>query len=251
MKLFQHILMIALVPVLHSSLLVAQQAKPYDPVKEDIQSRLPSLETLIDSAVAHDPYVSFRFKQIYINSCKLHSDQKQWMRDIGFQADYRYGTFDNFSTNTSEGQSPTSFSTTRSESKYGLGAYIKFPLFDIVNRTNQVNLAKGEINQASDMYEMQVGEVRQKVIRQYNDLIVRQKIFQIKTKYLETARMNGLMAEKEFLNGIINVSEYARLASINSQAEADYESAKMDFKTSYMILEEIVRMKLNININNL
>ena len=227
----------------------AQQAKTFDPVNDDIEYRLPPLEVLIDSAIVHDHQVNFRNKQISVNTYKLRADQKQWMRDIGFQADYRYGTFDNFSTNTAEGQSPATFSTTRSESKYGFGAYLKFPLFDVVNRTNQVNMSKTEIAQARDMFEMQVAELRQKVIRQYNDLVLKQRILQVKTKYLETSRMNQLMAEKEFINGVVNISEYTRISSICSQTESDYESAKMDFKTAYMILEEIVGIKLNINFN--
>ena len=219
-------------------------------MKDDIESVLPALNVLIDSAIDHDAYVSYRRGQIDVNTHKLFSDQKQWMRDIGAQADIRYGTFDNFSTNTAEGQTPATFSTVRSEMKYGFGAYIKFPIFDLINYKNQVNQSKVEIKQAEDMFEMQRQETRQKVIRQYNDLIVKQKIFRIKSKYLETARINQLMAEKEFLNGVIPVTEYSRLYSITSQAEENYESALMDFKTDYMLLEELTGMKFKLNLNN-
>ncbi|MCX6279492.1 MAG: TolC family protein [Bacteroidetes bacterium] len=225
---------------------VAQSTGQFDLLKDDIQSKIPPLSVLIDSALAYDPYVAFRNKQILINSCKLYSDRKQWMRDIGFQADVRYGTFDNFSTNTAEGQTPSNFSTARTETKYGLGAYIKFPLFDIINYKNQINLAKTEIKQAQDMFQLQSAELRQKVIKQYNDLVLKQKILQIKAKYLETSKINMLMTEKEFINGVISVSEYTRLSSITSQSEENFESAKMDFKTAYMILEEIVGFKLNV-----
>ena len=147
-------------------------------MKDDIESVLPALNVLIDSAIDHDAYVSYRRGQIDVNTHKLFSDQKQWMRD------------------------------------------------------------------------MQRQETRQKVIRQYNDLIVKQKIFRIKSKYLETARINQLMAEKEFLNGVIPVTEYSRLYSITSQAEENYESALMDFKTDYMLLEELTGMKFKLNLNN-
>ena len=58
------------------------------------------------------------------------------------------------------------------------------------------------------------------------------------------------MAEKEFLNGVIPVTEYSRLYSITSQAEENYESALMDFKTDYMLLEELTGMKFKLNLNN-
>jgi outer membrane protein TolC len=223
---------------------------PFDPIKDDIQTKLPSLAALIDSAITKDPYVNFRSKQIAVNRIKLNLERNYWMRDIGFQADVRYGNFDNFSTNTAEGQTPSSFSTNRSETKYGLGAYIKFPLFDLLNQRNKNNLAKAEIAQAEDMFRMQGDEMREKVIRQYNDLVIKQKILQIKAKYFEIAKINMLMTEKEFISGVISVSEYARLSDITAKAEENFESAKMDFKTAFMVLEEIVGMKFNINFDN-
>lgn len=223
-----------------------QQKKAFDLLEDDIQDYMPPLAVLIDSAIINDHYVNFRKRQIDVNFNKLVRDRRQWMRDIGFQADMRYGNFDNFSTNTAEGQSPTVFATTRSETKYGLGAYIKFPLFDLISQRNQVNMAKTEILQAEDMYMMQKTEVRQKIIEQYNTVILNQKLLIIKAKFLETSRVNMLMTEKEFLNGVITVSEYARLSSIVYQAEEEFEKQKSEFKTSYMILEEMIGYKLNI-----
>ena len=224
----------------------SQTDKKINPLDDDIQTKIPPLEVLIDSAIARDPYVSFRNRQIKVNSYKLYADEKQWMRDLGMQADLRYGNYDNLSTNTGVGVTPGSFYTVRTETKYGVGVYISLPIFDLVNRSNQNSLARTEIKQAQDMYEMQCAETRQKVIRQYNDMVVKQRLLKIRSKYQETARVNMLMAEKEFLNGAIPVTEYARLSSITVQAETDYENAKMDFKTAFMILEEFVRMKLNV-----
>jgi outer membrane protein TolC len=223
-----------------------QQKKAFDLLEDNIQDFLPSLAVLIDSAIINDHYVNFRKRQIDVNFNKLVRDRRQWMRDIGFQADARYGNFDNFSTNTAEGQSPSVYATTRSETKYGFGAYIKFPLFDLVSQRNQVNLAKTEILQAEDMYQMQKTEVRQKIIEQYNNVILNQKLLIIKAKFLETSRVNMLMTEKEFLNGVISISEYARLSSIVSQAEEEFEKQKTEFKITYMILEEMIGFKLNL-----
>lgn len=226
--------------------ILAQTPKQFDILKDEIQLAIPPLSLLLDSALANDPLVNFRDKQISVNQYKLNLERNYWMRDIGFQADVRYGNFDNFSTNTSEGQTPATYSTSRSETKYGIGAYIKFPVFDLINQRTKSNLAKFEIKQAEDMLAMQSDEVKQKVIRQYNELIVNQKLLQLKAKYLETARINMLMTEKEFINGVISVTEYSRLSSIYWNAEESYESAKMNFRTSYMILEEIVGIKLNV-----
>ncbi|MCX6252600.1 MAG: TolC family protein [Bacteroidetes bacterium] len=226
---------------------VFSQAKPtFDPFTDEIKDKLPPLSTLLDSAIAHDPYVHFRNLQIVVNNSKLKSSQNLWLQNLGVQADVRYGSFDIFSTNTAEGQSPSIFATKRNETNYGLGAYIKFPLYDIFNRRNEVKLAKIETLQAKQLVEEQAKEVRQRVIMQYNDLIVKQHLLKIQVKYLETSRINMQMAEKQFVNGVISIAEFARISEIINRAETDFENSKMNFQTAYMLLEETVGMKFNI-----
>jgi hypothetical protein len=96
------------------------------------------------------------------------------------------------------------------------------------------------------MAQVQRIELRQTVIRQYNELILKHNLLKIKSKFLETSRINAQMAEKEFLNGVALVSEYARIAEINSRVESDFETVRMDFLTAYLILEEIVGIKFHI-----
>ena len=215
-------------------------------MKDNIESMLPPLETIIDSAISKNPYVKFRDLQVDVNGYKLKDDRTQWLRNLGVQADVRYGTFDNFSTNTAAGQNPSLLSTRSSQFNYGAGAYIKFPIYDAVNRKNQIRLAKAEIEQAQNFSQVQRNELRQLVIKQYNELIVKQRILKIRSKYAETSRINIEMVEKEFMNGIVTVTEYSRISEIFSRAQADYENSKMDFRTAYMILEEIAGIKFNL-----
>jgi outer membrane protein TolC len=160
------------------------------------------------------------------------------------QADIRYGTFDNFSTNTSEGQSPAVLATRSSQTNYGVGAYIKFPLQDLVNRKNQVRMAQSELDQAHSMAEAQRDEVTQLVIKQYNDVLLKQRLLKIRSKNLSTARVNMEMVEKEFQNGVVSVTEYARISDIVARNESDFETARTDYVTAYMILEEIIGFRL-------
>jgi hypothetical protein len=67
----------------------------------------------------------------------------------------------------------------------------------------------------------------------------------IKLKYLQTAEVNMQLSETEFRNGVIPLGEYARISSILSLAQSDFESARMDFLTAFMILEDMAGMKLS------
>jgi outer membrane protein TolC len=224
----------------------AQIEKANDPINVEIGSLLPPLDVLIDSALAHNPSVKFQELQILINNCEVKAQRMQWMRNMGFQTDVRYGTFNNFSTNTAEGQVTDLMASRSNQTNYGIGGYIKFPLFDFAGRKNQINLSQFELEQAKQMAEVQRNEVRQLVIKQYNDMILKHKLFRNKLKYRETSRISMEMAENEFKNGVIPIGEYSRISEIESRADGDYESARIDFITSYLILEEIVGVKFNL-----
>ncbi len=213
----------------------------------DIESLLPPLETIIDSAIAKNPYVKFRDQQIIVNEFKLKSDRVRWMENLGLQSDARYGTFDNFSMNTAAGQTPSVIATRNNQFNYGVGAYIKLPLFDFVNRKHLVGAAKAEMDQAISLAAVQRDELRQAVIKQYNELVLKMKLLKIKSKYLETSHINIQMADKEFKNGVLSVAEYSKISEIVSLAETDYQTVYTEFTTAYMILEELAGFKFKIN----
>jgi outer membrane protein TolC len=137
------------------------------------------------------------------------------------------------------------YATNVNQTVYGIGVYVKFPLQDIVDRRNQINMANAELEQARSMAEEQRNELRQIVIRQYNDVILKQNILTIKSRNLSDSKVNMDMAEKQFRNGVVSVTEYARISDIVSDVESEYEVARTDFITSYMILEEMAGYKFN------
>ena len=217
-------------------------------LSDDVTQVLPPLGVLIDSAILHDSYVQFRRLQVEVNKYKLNTARNQWQRNLGIQSDIRYGTFDIFSINESGGQTPATFGTSRSEMKYGYAAYLKFPLYDLTSRKTQKKLAQAEIEQAESMAQNQADETRRKVIQQYNDLVLAQRLLIIKSKYYETSKLNLQMTEKEFVNGVIPITEYSRISEIVTRAEADFETARMNFTNAFMLLEDLVGFRFNINI---
>jgi len=50
----------------------------------------------------------------------------------------------------------------------------------------------------------------------------------------------SLIAQQEFKDGIIQVSELSRLKTIEINARADYEEAKRQFSTMYSQIETII-----------
>ncbi len=212
--------------------------------KSDLGMILPTLETLIDSAIEHNPYVQFRDLQITVNECKKRTNKVEWTRNLGLQSNIGYGNLFNSSLNYVDGTVPVGLKTNRSETHYSAAAYINMPFSTIANRKNLTKMAEAELEQARQMAEMQRNEVRELVINRYNEVLLRHKLLRIRANYHQTTSTALQMAEKEFLNGIIPITEYTRLTEISTKAESDYEIAKTDFFTSYMLLEEIAGFKL-------
>jgi len=229
----------------HTTVL-AQERNGANFFKDDIALLLPPLQALIDSAIAKNPTLKSREMEVKVLEHKLRSERVKWSENVGFQTDVRYGTFNNFSTNTAEGQTPNLLATQTSQMNYGVGAYIKMPLFDFLDYKHMIGAAKAEVDKALHLTEEQRDVIRQVVIKQYQEVVLKQRLMRISSKYVETARINTVMAEKEFQSGMIKVSELASVSDNYSNAEAEYETAKTEFITAFMILEEITKTRLNL-----
>ena len=217
----------------------SQENKTTNAQAADTTFFLPPLAVLIDSAIENSAMFRYYEQGAQAKKYNLSNEKRAWTRNFGLQADVRYGTFDNFSTNTSEGQSPALYATSTTQTNYGIGAYVKLPISDFLGRKNKVMLAKTEVDQAETMAEVQRDQIRQTVIKQYNDLLMKRTLLKIKARNLESSRTNLLLADKEFKNGVISLGTYSGLSEAASNSEINFEQAKVDFKTAYMLLEEL------------
>ncbi len=215
----------------------AQTAVPAA-LRQDADFSLPPLQEVIDSVIRNSASVRFRLQEIEAKQSNLTSQKNYWTRNLGFQGEARYGTFNNFST-IETGQSTGILASNTSQVNYAAGVYVKFPLFDIVNRKNQINQAKVELSQAKSMAEAQQDELRQMVIRLYQDVLLKQRVLQIRSESYGTARVNMDMVENQFRNGVIAVAEYVRISDIVSRTSSDYEVSRAEFTASKAILEDM------------
>lgn len=224
----------------------SQARNLFDPLKDNISDKLPPLATLIDSAVAYNAEVKFSTLQVQVDKGNLTTAKSQWTNNFGLQGNYTYGNFNYVYNNGAGTQVTPNYATQQSLSQYAIGAYINLPFYQFVNRHNQVRIAKTQVSQAQTLVQTQTQLVREKVITQYNDVLLKQRLLIIKSKYLETSKINMQMAEKGFMNGTISVDDYSRVSEIASNTEADFETTKMEFMTAYMLLEETTGMRFNI-----
>jgi outer membrane protein TolC len=87
------------------------------------------------------------------------------------------------------------------------------------------------------MAKFQKQEIIQTVIRIYNDLLLKRKLLEIRSRRLGDGKVNMQMVEKEFRNGVVPLSEYVRITGMTIDMEADYETAMSEFISAKQSLE--------------
>jgi len=200
--------------------------------------KFPSLKVVMDSVIKRSAMVSYRNYNIQSRESTLATERIHWSRNMGVQADTRYGNLSNFST-SEDGTSNTAALKTAVQFNYSVGIFLKFPLFDVINRKNQIRLAESEVEAAKSMVKLEKEQLRQTVIMRYQDLILKQKLLRIRSRMLGDGRVNKQMAEKEFRNGVVPLTEYVRINGMTVDMEVAYERAMSEFITAKQLLEDM------------
>lgn len=218
----------------------SNKEKIIDPILTDISEILPPLEVLFDSA--YSTIASYKAKKYNVDYqlTQIITAKRSWLKYLGLEAYYNYGTADYF---TLTNVLPTSSQQTTS--RYTFGATFKFPVFDIINRKNQINGEKIRYEFFHNEAESEKQLVRKNVIESYYALILKQKLFKIANENYIEGKMQAEMAEKQFTNGEIPLYELSRLKSIKNSSQMQYESTKSDFTIAYLLLQEITGIKFN------
>lgn len=208
-----------------------------------IRLMIPQLNVLVDSALVYNGMVNYRRLEIEAKESNLKYKRQNWTTNFGVQADTRYGTFNNFSSISGDNSTVNLASNTQ-QLNYNVGLYLKIPVFDVINRKSQIKQAKAELEQAKSLAKSQEDELRELVIRYYEDLLLKQNLLELRASNLGNAKVNMEMVEKEFKNGLIAISEYVRISDMTSRITAEFAEAKSNFMVSKKLLENITGVEI-------
>lgn len=247
-KLF-HILSIFSLIVISFNTIQAQTSEYNNLSLNGSEFKFPPIKVVIDSVLKRSAMLNFRKQHIGVVESTLASERIYWTKNFGLQADTRYGNLSNFST-SEDGASNTAALTTARQFNYSVGLFLKFPLFDAINRKNQINLAKFEIDEAKSMAEFEREQIRQTVIKLYQNLILKQKLLKIRSRILGDGKVNMRMVEREFRNGVVPLSEYVRINGMTTSMEENYEIAMSEFITAKQLLEDMAGFVFGLTYSN-
>jgi len=215
--------------------------------ENDISKKLPSLDSLMNLAVERSSKVKFyKSDETYWESQRV-LQRTSWLRYITIDANYNYGIFDNLSNQQLAGDPQASQALfTTEQSRYSGGVSLKLPLFALANKKTAKKATQAEIDKARYLRESFEDEVKEAVVLRYTQLLKAHRLFFVTGAMMDTYKVQSARAEKDFTNGIIDVSEYTRLQQMYNDAIRSYESQRSEFLLAYMYLESIIGIELNI-----
>ena len=218
----------------------------FNPLIEDITQRIPPLEDLIDSAIVHSPSLKYYDADIAEWRYKVKSAARVWMRNFYIDASIQ-NDFWNANTSNSSSLGDNSIIYSFQNNYRGVaGVSIRLPMEDFWDRKNQIKTATKEIEKSMAQKDNQILELRQKIITQYNQLIVNQKILKNANESVIAGAMNKEMGDKEFLNGQSTLYDLAYIMEMYRIAVYNYETSRNAFYNSYMIMQELCGFKFNV-----
>jgi outer membrane protein TolC len=205
--------------------------------KTDLQSQILPLDSIIEIAIKNSPIV--RFQSDLIDAAKYQVDfsKRVWTNNIVGFVGYTAGNQNLISAGN---QNVGTLDATNITNGYRMGIQLNLPLYEFVGRKSRVNLYKSQLNSTISKKEEAIQELKKEVIQTYYSMLYYNNLVNIRSDSKQTTINQYLIAQKQFKDGLIDVTELSRLKTIEVNSKADFEEAKRQFSTLYFLLENLV-----------
>lgn len=203
----------------------------------DLQSQLLPFDDILTIAIQNSPTVKFQGDLVDNAQAQLEMGRKQWTNNIVGFSNYSGG---NQNLITSDNQTAGSTAYSNISTGYRVGIQINLPLYELVGRSSRLKSYKSELKSTIDKKDESVLALKQNLIQAYYNLLYYSNLLNIRSEAKQTTINQYEIAQKQFKDGVIDISELSRLKTIEVNARADYEDAKRQFSTYYFGFETMV-----------
>jgi outer membrane protein TolC len=202
---------------------------------------LPSLNSLIQTALINSPLVKQQEAMVSMREWQKKSADLDWTKYLQLFSEARFGSFDYIYFTGTGGTQAEIPSTMR----YNIGTRIQLNLFDALDQKKKTRAAESILDFEKAKVEESKRMVIDEVIKQYNQVITYREIVAIKSDNLQGQMANMEKMEQKFASGDEDLMEFARIKEIATKAQEEFELAKKEFRVAYMLLENLVGVKLS------
>lgn len=181
---------------------------------------LPPLERVISRVLETDPTIAESKAQVEQDEALLTQTSREWLKGLSLGVQTTAGTYGNDTVD----ELNTGFTS-------GVGLRLSF--YDLFARGPRKQAYESELQMSQHRIERARMEATQYVVRMYRLIENAQAQAVVKADFWRAAQIHLKMAELEFSNGNLVVSELARVSEMEAKAEADYVNAVSEFRSWY------------------
>lgn len=212
-------------------------------LNRSIAEQLPSLDSLINMAIAHHPTVKLNQELVGVAADRVKLEKNSWTEMVRGYYDYSTG---NQSLVVTGLQSNDINNLTNG---YRAGVNISLPLYQLTTRKTRIRMQQQEL--AATEYKTQEVEIEvaRLVIEEYNNVIAGQRLMKNQSEMVELAKSNFQIAEAEYKTGNMEGAVFIRNAEILNIAQANYENARKEFFIAVQKLELVIGSPLSQIVN--
>jgi outer membrane protein TolC len=206
--------------------------------------KLPTLDQVLDMAVRQSPTIkeSAAMTDHFRQASSLTA--KSWMDkifvDMGGQLS-NSGTLMAINNNVSINEFNSA--TWLSANSVRAGLVIRLSLFDVVARKQQIQQANIRTVAAEQRTNYVRQEVKLLIIERYKEAELAYTLLALKSEKKYALKMQKELAEKEFQQGQLSLSELTRITEATINALTDFERTKADYEKLYLQLEVLTGTK--------
>jgi len=212
---------------------------------ENLEEQLIPLEDIIVIAIENSPYVKYDAAMIESRRNNVILAKRDWQKSIGGTGTYTWGNQKySYLTNATTPGAATPL-TTNLLNGYRYGFVANIPLTDITARGPKIKATQAELEAFRYKREQTILMLKRQVIEEYTNLIMGQKLLKIKNEGKENARVAYQMAEKQFKEASMQLSELTKANESSMNAEIAYQISVSEFKIMYLNFQELVGVKLS------
>ena len=204
--------------------------------------RIPSIETLIDSAITHAPIIKVQNLSLQKSNLDIKHARSEWTKDIiNAGGIFSYGQFYDINNSTVSPVQPTSSAS--AQARYSFGLTLKIPVISFFDHYDY-KVAKIEQEQTQSNKQLLIKQLREEVYNRYNNLMNSYESYKILFENFDDQTIIMENAEKDFMSNQISVSETSSLRISYSMAKIDLSKARYDFQKALWLLEEIIGFRI-------
>lgn len=204
-------------------------------LSKEIHLQLPPLDTLFLIAKAYSPMVNKNKAFYEAQREKIKQEKRRYWKHISLFGNYSWGN---------QGLVVPGADVATLFEGYRYGVNIQLPLEEFLTRKSRIRMAEHEAQAYVYIQEEMAVLLNRDLVRLYNQLIRSQRQMILHRDFVERARINENVAEKQYRENQLRLMDYTRIIEIRALAESRYEDANAEFYSTFFELEVLIGQPL-------